>query len=69
MLCALGARSPGCLQTSLKIMAGDVCHNYAKYFDNDVLTFGNDFDYFMGAIKHLVTISNYSTTKNYLLLR
>ena len=50
-------------------MAGDVCQNYAEYFDNDVLTFGNDFDYFMGTIKHLVTISNYSTTKNNLLLR
>ena len=51
-------------------MAGDVCQNYAKYFDNDVLTLGNDSDYFMGTIKHLVTISNYSTTKkNNLLLR
>ena len=50
-------------------MAGDVCQNYAKYFGNDVLTFGNDSDYFMGTIKHLVTISNYSTTKNNLLLR
>ena len=40
-----------------------MCQNYAKYFDNDVSTFGNDSDYFMGTIKHLVTISNYSTTK------
>jgi hypothetical protein len=47
-------------------MAGDVCQNLVKHFDNDLVTFGMSVkqfgnnlaigsDYFMATAKHLVT--------------